>query len=98
MKVKNFYHQNQFIIENGDLIQFQSYGSLIASYDSNDWKLVLWIDYDYSKTTLKHLYLFLSDYLWIDWLNLKELKKSIQKWFISNWYKDYSISYDPNMQ
>lgn len=98
MKVKNFYHQNQFIIENGDLIQFQSYESLIASYDSNDWKLVLWIDYDYSKTTLKHLYLFLSDYLWIDWLNLKELKKSIQKWFISNWYKDYSISYDHCMQ
>ena len=36
LKVKNFYHLNQFIIENGDLIQFQSYESLIASYDSND--------------------------------------------------------------
>jgi hypothetical protein len=33
LKVKNFYHLNQFIIEKGDEIYFQSYDSLIAKYD-----------------------------------------------------------------
>lgn len=31
MKVKNFYNKNQFLIESDNLIEFQSYESLVAS-------------------------------------------------------------------
>lgn len=42
-------------------ITFQSYDSTIAEINA-DGKLNLFFNWDYSKTTLKHLYLFLSDY------------------------------------
>ena len=62
MKVKNFYNKNQFLIESDELIQFQSYDSLIASIDKKKGILTLGIDWDYSNTTMKHLYLFIDDY------------------------------------
>lgn len=61
MKVEQFYNKNQFIINGKDDIYFQSYQSTIARIDSNG-ILTLGIDWDYSRTTMKHLYLFLSDY------------------------------------
>lgn len=63
MKVKQYYHKNQFIItdnESGKIV-FQSYKSKIAEIDKEG-KLTLFRDFDYSITTRKHLYLFLSDY------------------------------------
>lgn len=62
MKVKKFYNKNQFIISGGDAIAtFQSYDSIIARIDENG---ALWLgnDWNYSQTTLKHLYLFINDY------------------------------------
>lgn len=62
MKVQNFYNKNQFIIFGGDaIVTFQSYNSIIAKIDKNG---ALWLgnDWDYSKTTLKHLYLFIDNY------------------------------------
>ena len=61
MKVSNFYNKNQFIIETGKETYFQSYESTIAKIDKNG-VLTLGNDWDYSKTTLKHLYLFIKDY------------------------------------
>lgn len=60
-KVKQFYNKNQFIIEGDEGVTFQSYESTIATIDRQG-KLTLFTDWDYSKTTLKHLYLFLNDY------------------------------------
>ena len=62
MKVQNFYNKNQFIIFGGDaIVTFQSYNSIIAKIDKNG---TFWLgnDWNYSKTTLKHLYLFINDY------------------------------------
>ena len=61
MNVRQFYNKNQFIITDGKKIVFQSYDSTIAEINENG-KLKFFSDWDYSKTTLKHLYLFLSDY------------------------------------
>lgn len=60
MKVKNFYNKNQFIIENGAQTVFQSYNSIIANI--TDGQLTLFSAWDFSHTTLKHLYLFFNDY------------------------------------
>ena len=64
MKVKNFYNKNQFIIlgDKGE-IEFQSYNSRVARIDKSG-TLELSTRWDYSKTTLKHLYLFLKEYLY----------------------------------
>lgn len=62
MKVQNFYNKNQFIIFGEDaIVTFQSYNSIIAKIDKNG-TLLLDNDWNYSKTTLKHLYLFINDY------------------------------------
>ena len=62
MKVENFYNKNQFVIFGGDaMVTFQSYNSIIAKIDKKG-TLFLGNDWNYSKTTLKHLYLFLNDY------------------------------------
>ena len=61
MKVENFYNKNQFIIRGENQIVFQSYDSEIAIIENR--QLTLGLDWDYSKTTLKHLYLFLNDFI-----------------------------------
>lgn len=61
MKVRQFYNKNQFIITGENKTVFQSYDSTIAEING-DGKLKLFADWDYSRTTLKHLYLFLHDY------------------------------------
>lgn len=89
MKVEQFYNKNQFIIFGGDaMVTFQSYNSIIANID-NRGTLNLGNDWDYSKTTLKHLYLFLNDYKYMtqdytkkiidNILNAKNKRQYIQK-------------------
>lgn len=64
MKVKQLENKNQFIIFGDDgNIEFQSYESRIAKIDKGG-TLELSTRWDYSKTTLKHLYLFLEKYLY----------------------------------
>lgn len=60
MKVRNFYNKNQFIITNGAEVVFQSYDSTIARIKNGN--LTLFSNWNYSRTTLKYLYLFLNDY------------------------------------
>lgn len=89
MKVEQFYNKNQFIIFGGDaMVTFQSYNSIIANID-NRGTLNLGNNWDYSKTTLKHLYLFLNDYKYMtqdytkklidNILNAKNKRQYIQK-------------------
>lgn len=61
MKVRQFYNKNQFIITGKEGVTFQSYDSTIATIDKNG-TISLGEDWDYSHTTLKHLYLFFNDY------------------------------------
>lgn len=65
MKVEQFYNRNQFIIFGGDsVVTFQSYQSTIANFNKKG-TLTLFEDWNYSKTTLKHLYLFLNDFKYL---------------------------------
>ena len=63
MLVKNLENKNQFVIENEKegKYYFQSYESLIAEINEKG-ELILGQDWDYSRTTLKHLYIFLDEY------------------------------------
>ena len=61
MKVEKFYNKNQFIIRGEGKIVFQSYESTIAVI-TEDGDLILGIDWNFSNTTSKHLYLFLNDF------------------------------------
>ena len=61
MKVSQFYNKNQFLIEDGERYFLQSYDSVVACINMAG-VLILGRDWDYSKTTLKHLYLFINDY------------------------------------
>lgn len=60
MKVEQFYNKNQFIIYGKGETIFQSYNSTIAIIKNG--VLTFGDDWNYSKTTMKHLYLFLEDY------------------------------------
>lgn len=53
---------NQFLVETTERIYFQSYERIIAVKDNNNGKITLSQDWDYSKTTSKHLYIWLRDY------------------------------------
>ena len=66
MKVRNLINANgravvnQFVIEDGNKIYFQSYNSLVAKRD--DRVFTLGCDFDYSRTTSKHLHTFMEEY------------------------------------
>lgn len=60
--VSQFYNKNQFVIKMPGSTVFQSYDSTIAIIDENG--LTLGSDWDYSHTTLKHLYLFIDEYVY----------------------------------
>lgn len=77
MKIKQFYHQNQFVIFNTDEIVFQSYNSTIAKYNTTTRTLTLGNDWDYSVTTSKHLYMFIEDY--VDDCKIWEVREATNK-------------------
>ena len=57
--VEQLEHANQFIIRHNDGTTFQSYNSIIATIDKCG-ILYLTDAWDYSRTTLKHLYIFIE--------------------------------------
>lgn len=61
MKVRQLENKNQFVMEDNQKAIFQSYESVIAEYDKINDTLTLGIDWDYSNTTRKHLYIFLEE-------------------------------------
>lgn len=83
-KVSNLYNKNQFLIEvtthNKDYLIFQSYKSEIAIYFYDKQELYINEYYiNYSKTTSKHLYIFINEYTRFSCHNLQELKQLIKE-------------------
>lgn len=80
VKVSQLLNRNQFIIVANDWAIFQSYESIVAYYNYVTRELLV-VEYyiNYSKTTSKHLYIFINDYTCYSISNLKELKKAIKK-------------------
>ncbi len=96
LKVKNFYNKNQFVIEERERIIFQSYESIVAIYESRSQLLILGRDWDYSRTTTKHLYLFINDYVCnkeIEEVNNRTNKREYIQKLIDNGI----IKYDENL-
>lgn len=96
-KVNQFYNKNQFVIDWSWFVVFQSYDSVIAVLDYKNATLTLWKHFDYSKTTSKHLYLFLSDYCYLYDMNKKELQALLKKWTFTYWYSQFKIIYDNDL-
>lgn len=93
MKVNQFYNKNQFIITSKESVVFQSYNSIIAIKEND--KLTLGRHWDYSNTTRKHLYLFLQDYCYNVWSQIKDkpnYKKAIQEMIDNN-----KLNYDGDL-
>ncbi len=100
MKVENFYNKNQFRIYGEGKNIFQSYESTIAIIENGS--LTLGRDWDYSKTTSKHLYLFLNDYLWelsseIKNAIIEALEKTNKRAAIQKLIDEKIINYDENL-
>lgn len=53
---------NQFVVETDKGRYFQSYDTIIAFVPYNSYDIVLSNDWENSKSTSKHLYIFLRDY------------------------------------
>ena len=90
MKVRQLENKNQFLMEDEKQVIFQSYNSIIAIFNKKTRDLTLGCDWDYSRTTLKHLYIFLRDVIYYDLkleqkarireaLESRNTKKAIQK-------------------
>ena len=59
---KNNGAKNQFVVVTDKGTYFQSYDTIIAFVPNEGKSIVLSEDWEYSKTTSKHLYIFLRDY------------------------------------
>ena len=96
MKVSQFYNRNQFIIEGQGKTIFQSYSSTIAIIDEKN-HITFGRDWDYSNTTRKHLYLFLSDYSFNATIQNALLETNKRKAF-QKLIDEGFITYDENLQ
>lgn len=80
--VENLHNKNQFVIKfkttkGDDWSIFQSYSSECALYNSKSRKLYLNRNCWLSKTTSKHLYIFINEYTPFSAHNRKELEELI---------------------
>lgn len=97
MKVEQLENKNQFIIYTGNARIFQSYNSVIAISETGK-PLLLGKDWDYSKTTLKHLYIFLEHYIYCAvWNNSIKYKKNKRK-AIQEAINNGLIQYDEELE
>ncbi len=65
---------NQFVITEKNKVSFQSYSSLVCTVKGNT--ITFGRDWDYSRTTLKHLIKFLND-CGYSFRNTAEIRKAI---------------------
>lgn len=84
MIVRQFYNKNHFTREDESEIILQSYESDVARIDKKSNILEFGVDWDYSRTTLKNLYLFIADYV-----NILQNSKDISKTFTVSNKKEY---------
>ena len=86
VRVRQLANKNQFVIyynnENNpclNVVCFQSYATLICYYSSNENKLYInYSMYDYSKTTLKHLKMFINEYTPFNYDNKTQFDNFLQ--------------------
>lgn len=90
MKIRNLVNlngnaiKNQFIIENGNTISFQSYDSMICRIDHSgglgfDKIVTLGKDWNFSKTTSRHLFAFLTQQGLGILANRKAIEEAIER-------------------
>ena len=81
---------NQFVTRitsnNSNFVTFQSYNSIVCIIDYKDKTINFWKDYDYSRTTMKYLYEFLTIYFCADNYNKKYIQKMIEDWKTTCWF------------
>ena len=83
---------NQFVIyDNGKTI-FQSYNSIVC--EIKDGVVTFGSDWDYSRTTMKHLNTFLSDNGFSHLTGADRIRKAIKK---GESERGYKVVYNPNL-
>lgn len=70
---------------------------MICKVDDSLHTIEFWRDWDYSITTLKHLYKFLSEYTCLDNMNKKKINELLKIWIYHGLYSDYKILYNENL-
>jgi hypothetical protein len=68
---------NQFIIDTESAVYFQSYESVICKIKGTS--IVLSLDWDYSNTTRKHLYMFLRGRGYYGLSSANDIRKAIKE-------------------
>ena len=81
IKVEQLQNKNHFVIYYRDnektLTVFQSYKTIIAILEG-DKLYINWLYWDYSKTTLKHLKIFINEYTSFDYESKTQFAKLIK--------------------
>ena len=109
MKVENFYNLNQFRLYGKGENNLQSYNSLvvITKWDEQGRDIIiLGRDWDYSRTTSKHVYMFLEEYTKINFYGVANKRQYINKLIDrcneneEQFYNEngYIIKYDENVR
>lgn len=90
---------NQFIITDGNTITFQSYNSIIAVMKNYpQLNITFGRDWDYSRTTMKHLNTFLKDYCNLDIQGANNIRKAIKRGHTTSYGLQIDVVYDSEMQ
>lgn len=93
ISVEQLENKNQFVIryrkDQEQIICFQSYRTLIAMYNPVERKMYINYNYwDYSKTTSKHLKIFINEYTPFTYESRLEWLKQMQNNPSLVWFKD----------
>ena len=74
---------------NFSVLVFQSYKTIIAIYDYETKQLYInWVYWDYSKTTMKHLKIFINKYTYFSYENKQQFLKEINNNSLITTFKD----------
>lgn len=69
---------NQFIINIGNKVIFQSYNTPIGCWDMEKQELNLSHDWEYSRTTMKYFKQFINEYTSLTYYNAKDWRKLLE--------------------
>ena len=69
---------NQFLIHGYDSVTFQSYKSKIADYNRRQDELIVYEDWDYSKTTLKYFKQFINTETSFNYENVNQWREEMK--------------------
>lgn len=93
-KVEQLENKNQFVITTNEGVFFQSYSSLCAKVTSEG--LTLGYCWDYSHTTLKHLYIFLYQHCYKVYREIQGSKN--KRAMLQKMIDEGIINYDEEMR